>query len=135
MVGGPVLGKGMGITIGGQLRETIAHVGQAVGYVACLVVVAALLAAAISSDVRAQESVPATADEPPPKVRALLDLLADPGVQEWIERHRGGETVAPRATSDTGTTPSRYVASHLSAIRQRSEEPTSELQSLMRNST
>ena len=106
----------MGKTIGGQFRETIAHLGQAVGYVACLVVVAAFLGA-ISSDVRSQESAPATADEPPPKIRALLDLLADRGVQEWIERHRGGETVPPRATSDIETTPANYVADRIAAIR------------------
>src|SRR3546814_5334662 len=82
------------------------------------------------------------------KVDELLELLGDPQVQGWLNRQREaaapGLNPTPGPVADAIASPGGYLSGRVGAIRQhvrnlvaalpRSEEPTSDLQSLMRRS-
>lgn len=44
--------------------------------------------------------LPASADQPPEKVRALLQMLADPEIQRWVEQQRSGAPAGPAAATE-----------------------------------
>ena len=83
---------------------------------ACLVATALLVSSPIAAQAPQQPPTP-------PKVRELLDLLADPGVQDWLKKQR---TAAPahrapdtKPGEDDGLSPGARVASvrkHLAAL-------------------
>ncbi len=79
----------------------------------------ALMAMALAAPAAAQDG--ATAGAPPPQVNELLELLADPGVQDWLTKQRIAAAPAP-ATEPTATEPesmpSHLVAGRLATIRQ-----------------
>ncbi len=78
--------------------------------------------------VPAQTQAPATPEAAPPaQVRALLNLLADPQVRDWLEKQKPGEAGAPKAEAKTETkaeeaaqpvqTAGGFVAERLRSIR------------------
>jgi small-conductance mechanosensitive channel len=77
-----------------------------------------LLAGAHALPAAAETAAPAPDGDVPPKVRELLNLLADPGVQRWLDAHRGGAVATE--TEQTGETMSAggYLAARLAALRQ-----------------
>jgi small-conductance mechanosensitive channel len=58
------------------------------------------------------------ADDTPPQVRELLDLLADPAVRDWLEQQRAAAPVPPPAPVAPEMTPSGFMADRLTTIRQ-----------------
>src|SRR5262245_12850943 len=78
---------------------------------ATLVLVSWLGAPALAQD------VPVAQKDTPPKVRELLDLLADPAVRDWIQQqHAAAQAAAPAAAPDTTT--SGYMANRVGRIRE-----------------
>src|SRR5215470_18292783 len=74
----------------------------------------ALLLLSCTTPTLAQDA-PAAQKETPPKVRELLDLLADPAVRDWIQRqHAAAQAAAPAAAPDTTT--SGYMADRVARI-------------------
>jgi small-conductance mechanosensitive channel len=80
----------------------------------------ALLAGPVALPAAAETAAPETNGEVPPKVRELLNLLADPGVQRWLDQHRAAETAPakPAAEATTEVTAAGYLAARLDALRQ-----------------
>ena len=58
----------------------------------------------------------ATSAEPPAQVRALLNLLADPAVQKWLERE-GVQPAVPTLKPKNGVSVSDYLDSRMGAMR------------------
>jgi small-conductance mechanosensitive channel len=84
--------------------------------------VVALLVAALPKDASAQAVAPVAAEEPPLRVRELLDLLADPVVRDWLVQQRAvaeQRAAAPSPAADTGAEamPSTYLGDRITAIR------------------
>jgi small-conductance mechanosensitive channel len=82
----------------------------------------ALAITLLSAPVAAQPPAPPSAqqlDQTPPRVRELMDVLADPAVQAWLERQRTGEatTMKPAPTSQNVTIASGF-ATRVVAIRE-----------------
>src|SRR3954471_14540339 len=50
--------------------------------------------ATLGNNALAQGRPPSATAESPPRIRELLDLLADPSVREWLDQRRSAETVA-----------------------------------------
>jgi moderate conductance mechanosensitive channel len=66
----------------------------------------------------------------PPKVRELLDLLADPAVRDWLTQQQATQAAAAPVPAGPETTPSGQLASRLAAIRQHLHALASALPSL-----
>jgi len=79
-------------------------------------IAAALAFALCSGVVAAQEA--AQPAEPPPQVRELLELLADPAVRAWIEEQQAAQTAVAPAPPGPAMSPSGHFADRLAAIRQ-----------------
>ncbi|MGH6933544.1 MAG: mechanosensitive ion channel domain-containing protein [Dongiaceae bacterium] len=71
----------------------------------------------LAASAMAQESSTAPVDDSAPKVRQLLELLADPAVRDWIEQRRQAADEAPAVPSQAATSTSGYVAGRITAIR------------------
>jgi small-conductance mechanosensitive channel len=76
-----------------------------------------LLSCATAAPALAQDA-PAAQPDAPPRVRLLLDLLADPAVRDWIEQQHAAQAAAPAAPASPEMTPSGELATRLDAIRQ-----------------
>lgn len=67
-------------------------------------------------------AAPAAAQTPPPdKVRALLEMLADPEVQRWVEQQRkapAGAASAPAAAASAAADDGGVLAGQIDAIRE-----------------
>ncbi len=85
--------------------------------VPCLAVLALMALMALPGDAAAQSKAPASSDAPPAKVQELLNLLADPGVQQWIEQHGKPGAVAPAtSTPEMSESLSAYGAERMATI-------------------
>jgi small-conductance mechanosensitive channel len=86
-------------------------------------IVLALLALAPAISARAQ-TAPAADAETQTKVDALLELLGDPGVQDWLEQHRADAASLPptepatEPMADAMAAPGSYMSGRVGAIRQ-----------------
>lgn len=78
-----------------QLKQPLAAMWAAVGVVAHAAVLAVLLWTALPTPSHAQPAPPA--DPVPARVKELLDLLADPGVRDWLAKPRTAAPVPPPA--------------------------------------
>ena len=56
--------------------------------------------------------------EPAAKIRQLLDLLADPDVQSWIQANQGATQAQPVPAPGNEATPAGFLARRFSAIRE-----------------
>lgn len=67
----------------------------------------------------AETAAPATTEETAPKIRELLNLLADPGVQSWLQGQKGAAALAPAtpAGRESSASPMGMMGSHLDALR------------------
>ncbi len=83
-----------------------------------LVGVLMLLAAMFAGAAAAQDSSTAPGEQVPPRVRALLDLLADPAVRDWLQQQHAAQAAAAAAPAGPETTPSGLFADRVAAIRQ-----------------
>src|SRR5690606_23842867 len=84
-----------------------------------LLIAAALLAAAAAAPAMAEAPAPTAGVEVPPKVRELLNLLADPGVQRWLDQNRAAGPAEPAAApATTAASPGGMMAERLDALRQ-----------------
>jgi hypothetical protein len=54
----------------------------------------------------------------PPKVRELLDLLADPAVRDWLNQQQATQIIPTPVAASLEIAPSAYLAKRLAAIRQ-----------------
>ncbi len=63
-------------------------------------------------------AAPTPTDAPPAKVQEMLNLLADPTVQQWIEQHGKPGAAAPAtpATSETSESLSAYGAERMATV-------------------
>ena len=66
----------------------------------------------------ATAQTPAPADAPPAKVQQLLDLLADPGVQHWIEQQRGKTPDAAPPAPAMPDSMSGYAADRMASVHE-----------------
>src|SRR5258708_37297624 len=57
-------------------------------------------------------------EEPPAQVRALLNLLADPAVQKWLEKQGLAQAATPPAFAVSTESVSDYFSSRVGAIRE-----------------
>ncbi len=78
-----------------------------------LVLVAALLCGGLSAAAQAQTAAP-----PPEKARELLDLLADPSVQEWLKQQRSAAPAEKPEAAGTASLGARIAAvrEHLAGL-------------------
>jgi len=81
--------------------------------------VLALLLALAPLAGHAATAAPAPAAAPPPKVQEMLNLLADPGVQQWIEQH-GKPAATPPAelASEATDSLSAYGAERMATVHE-----------------
>ncbi|MCK6452113.1 MAG: mechanosensitive ion channel family protein [Alphaproteobacteria bacterium] len=71
----------------------------------------------------AQAPAPAAQPDAPPQVRALLNLLADPAVRDWLEKQHGASQAArPAAPAEPELSPAGFVAERVGLIRQHLTE-------------
>ena len=77
-----------------------------------------MVLAALFTTAAAQDSSTAPGEQVPPRVRALLDLLADPTVRDWIEQQHAAHAAPPAAPASPEMTPSSMLADRVAAIRQ-----------------
>jgi small-conductance mechanosensitive channel len=79
---------------------------------------AALIAlAAATTGAAGKEGSGAAAPQPPAQVRALVNLLADPAVQKWLEQAGAAETAERSAKAAKPETVTEFFASDLGRIR------------------
>jgi small-conductance mechanosensitive channel len=84
-----------------------------------VVIAAATLPAAFAAQkASSSQSSAAASQNPPAQVRALLNLLADPSVQKWLEKQDLPEAAAPPAHAKSADSVSSYFAAHVSAVRE-----------------
>lgn len=82
-----------------------------------------LLTAAGAAFAQGQAASAKAADETPAQVRALLNLLSDPAVRDWIDKQNAQrKPAAPPAPEAQETTASGFVAARLGMIRQHMAE-------------
>jgi small-conductance mechanosensitive channel len=79
-------------------------------------VLAFLLVLSCAAPATAQDAPAATKDTPP-KVRELLDLLADPAVRDWLQQQHAAQAAAPAAPAGPETTTSGEIANRVAKIR------------------
>jgi small-conductance mechanosensitive channel len=80
----------------------------------CTIVAALAVVLCCSAALAQSAAQPA---EPPPKVRELLDLLADPAVRDWLSQQQAAQAAPAPAPSGPEMTPSGHLAARLAAIR------------------
>jgi small-conductance mechanosensitive channel len=81
-----------------------------------MIVAALALALCCGAALAQSTTLPADA---PPKVRELLDLLADPAVRDWLsQQQQAAQTEAAPKPAAPQTTPSGHLANRLAEIRQ-----------------
>jgi small-conductance mechanosensitive channel len=85
----------------------------------------------LASVALAEEAAAPQAANEDPKVRLLLDLLADPAVRDWLEQQRQADT-APPAETEPPASVSGQLAGRIGAIRQHLELLGSALPTLSR---
>lgn len=78
---------------------------------------AALPGAYAAQKVGPNEPATAAVQDPPAQVRALLNLLADPTTQKWLEKQSLPRTAAPPAHAGSKVSVSDYFSSRIGAIR------------------
>jgi small-conductance mechanosensitive channel len=83
-----------------------------------LAVVTGLLLLLLSAAPAMAQDAPAAQKDTPPQVRALLDLLADPAVRDWLQQQHAAQAAPPAASAGPEMTPSGELANRLEAIRQ-----------------
>jgi small-conductance mechanosensitive channel len=76
-----------------------------------------LSSAAAAQPTESAASIAANEQLPPPAVRELFSLLADPTVQQWLERQRAAERAAQPSPEPSDAVASAYLSTRLSAIR------------------
>ncbi len=106
----------MGSRTGSRTRRCVFACAQAALIVAAPAAMAQSPSAAPSAPVAAPTAAP-TAEAPPERVRQLLDLLADPTVQAWIDARRLPSPAAP-----TPATAAPSAAPALPAMAQHVED-------------
>ncbi len=65
----------------------------------------------------AKSTAPSEADKTPAKVRELLTLLADPKVQEWLDKEAKAKTASQSAPENVEESISHYFDAQLGAVR------------------
>jgi small-conductance mechanosensitive channel len=89
-----------------------------------------LLAVLFTSAAAAQDTSTAPGEQVPPRVRALLDLLADPAVRDWIEQQHAAHAAPPAAPASPEVTPSGLLSDRVTAVRQHLERLAAALPTL-----
>jgi small-conductance mechanosensitive channel len=84
---------------------------------ATLITVSALTGA-FAAQTGESSSQAAATEEPPAQVRALLNLLADPTVQKWLEKQGLSKAVAPPAHAASEASVSDYFSHYVGATRE-----------------
>ena len=88
--------------------------------IALALLMGAPVVSALAESAAPAPSAPASAnDSVPAKVGELLNLLADPGVQHWLDQHRAAAPAAVPSTPPAAeATPGGFVATRLDFLRQ-----------------
>ena len=102
------------MTMCARPKQVHVAVRAAATALASMFIVAALLLTALPTESRAQPASTPPTEQAPPKVKELLDLLADPAVRDWLARHR---TAAPQATT-AAETPSMSLGARVAHVRE-----------------
>src|SRR4051794_32171503 len=85
-----------------------------IGLIAACSVAIALLSTTLTVQAATPSTAPPIAEQannPPPRVGELLDILADPAVQSWLQRQRANASAT--ASSEPGTEAHGVIAGHL----------------------
>jgi len=86
---------------------------------AALALVALVVLVLLGNPALAQKTGPAPEADTPAQVRALLNLLADPAVRDWLEKQHGAAKAAPVPEPVAhGPSASSFVAERVGAVRQ-----------------
>src|SRR5437879_2325888 len=91
------------------------------GCLATIILLAAVLSAIVAaSAAAANRSAPASDQATPAEIQALLNLLADPKVQDWLRQQHATTGIAPPATAKPeDDAPAEMMSSRLEAVRER----------------
>jgi moderate conductance mechanosensitive channel len=66
-----------------------------------------------------KSSKSSTETAPPSEIQALLNLLADPKVQAWLDKQsKAAEAAAPKAAKPAEESPDQVMSSHVEAVRE-----------------
>src|SRR5690348_7235579 len=86
-----------------------------------MILTATVLSGALAaSAASANRSAPAGDGATPAEVQALLNLLADPKVQDWLKQQHATTGIAPPATAKPeDDAPAEMMSSRLEAVRER----------------
>jgi small-conductance mechanosensitive channel len=99
------------------------------GCLAAIILFATLLSGTVAaSAAAANRPAPAGKEATPAEIQALLNLLADPKVQDWLKQQHATTGVAPPATAKPeDDAPAEMVSSRLEAVREHLAEMTDAL--------
>jgi small-conductance mechanosensitive channel len=91
---------------------------------------AVLIAATAATSAAAKEGSAAATPGPPAQVRALINLLADPAVQKWLEKAGAAEAAERPTTAAKSQSATEFFASDLGRLRQHITEILSAITTL-----
>jgi small-conductance mechanosensitive channel len=109
----------------GSARRPVAAVGRHLiavlsigGAALILLLTLSFGAAAASATIPARPSTGDEATAPPPQIRELVTLLADPMVREWLEKSRAAELSKSSAANAEAISISHFFSSRIGMIRE-----------------
>ncbi len=82
-----------------------------------MITAAALTGAYGASKTGSSQAATSAAQDPPAQVRALLNLLADPTTQKWLEKQGLPKAAAPQTHGASKVSVSDYFSSRVAAVR------------------